>query len=196
MSRILDFYFSFISPFSYISSTQLASLVERTQCNITYHALDHHKLFKFNSNPGPISVPAKAKYLGKDLQDWCRYYDIPFKLPSGFPKTSSLPAATGAAIAKTAGKLPEWIETVLHAYFVEDQDISEQQVLRKLAIEIGLDAQTVSAAVSDPAILQQVDANTEAATKRGVFGVPTFFIGDDIYWGNDRLMFVEQALLR
>lgn len=194
MSKTLDFYFSFISPFSYIAYTQLAGLAERTQCNIAYHALDHHKLFKLGRNPGPIYVPAKVKYLGKDLRDWCKYYNIPFKLPSGFPHTSSCPAAGGGAIAQTAGKLAEWIDTVLQAYFVEDLDISDPQVLQQLATQIGLDAKAVASAAADPAILQQVDTETKAAAKRGVFGVPTFFIGDDMYWGNDRLMFVEQAL--
>lgn len=92
--------------------------------------------------------------------------------------------------------MPEFVNTVFQAYFVEDLDIANRQVLEKLADRIGLDAQSVVCAVSDPAILQQVDAETEAAAKRGVFGVPTFFIDDDIYWGNDRLMFVEQALKR
>ena len=195
MSKILDFYLSFTSPFSYLAQTQLAALAKRTECIITYHLLDHRKLFELASNPGPITVPAKLKYLGKDLRDWCRYYGVPFNLPSRFP-INTRPASAGALIAQKAGKLPEWIETVLRAYFVEDQDISEQQVLGKVANKIGLDAQAVNAAVSDPAILQEVDAKTEAAANRGVFGVPTFFIGDDIYWGNDRLMFVEQALKR
>lgn len=196
MSKTLDVYISLISPFSYVAQTQLAALAERTGSSIAYHILDHHKLFELSSNPGPITVLAKRKYLGKDLGDWCRYYNIPFKLPSGFPKTSSRPSATVALIAQRAGKLPEFVNTVFQAYFVEDLDIADQQVLEKLADRIGLDAQSVVYAVSDPAILQQVDAETEAAAKRGVFGVPTFFIDDDMYWGNDRLMFVEQALKR
>lgn len=194
MSKTLDFYFSFISPFSYIAQTQLAGLVERTQCNITYHALDHHQLFKLSHNPGPITIPDKAKYLAKDLQDWCKYYNIPFKIPSRFPKTSSRPAAAGAAFAQQQGKLPQWITAVLQAYFVCDRDIADPQVLGEIGTEIGLDAQSVATAVNDPVILQQVDAETKAASGRLIFGVPTFFIGDDMYWGSDRLMFVEQAL--
>lgn len=195
MSKALDVYLSLISPFSYLTQTQLAALTERTQCSVNYHVLDHGKLFKLNSNPGPISVSAKLKYLGKDLQDWCRYYNVPFNMPSRFPINSRM-AAAGAVTAQKAGKLPEFIERVFRAYLVEDQNIADQQVLGKLAAEVGLDAQSIAAGVNDPAILQEVDAKTEAAVKRGVFGVPTFFVGDDMYWGNDRLMFVEQALKR
>lgn len=193
MSKILDVYLSFSSPFSYVAQTQLAALAERTQCSIAYHMLDLHKLWEITGNSSPIKVPAKLKYLRKDLQDWCRHYDIPLNAPSRFP-IDSRPAALAALAAQRGGKLPQFIETVLHAYFVEDRDIADQQVLGKLAESVGLDAQAVIAAVSDPAILKEVDAKTEAAAKRGVFGVPTFFIGDDMYWGNDRLMFVEEAL--
>lgn len=131
--------------------------------------------------------------MAKDLQDWCRYYNIPFRVPSRFP-ANSRPSAASAIIAQKEGKLPQFVETVLQAYFVEDRDIADPQVLGNLATKIGLDGQTVASAANDPVILQQVDTQTQAAAKRGVFGVPAFFIDDDMYWGSDRLMFVEQAL--
>ena len=83
---------------------------------------------------------------------------------------------------------------MLQAFFVEDRDIADAQVLGELATKIGLDADDVAAGVNDLAILKEIDAETEAAAKRGVFGAPTFFVGDDMYFGSDRLMFVEQAL--
>lgn len=193
MSKTLEFYFSFTSPYSYIAHTQLAGLAKRTQCSIAYHVIDLGKIFQLTGNARPISVPAKRKYLAKDIGYWCRYYNIPFKLSSRFP-IDTRPAAAGAAAAKRKGKLAEWIETVLQAFFVEDRDIADPLVLGELATKIGLDADDVAAGVNDPAILKEIDAETEAAAKRGVFGAPTFFVGDDMYFGNDRLMFVEQAL--
>ncbi len=168
-------------------------MAERTQCSIAYHVIDLAKIFELTGNARPISVPAKRKYLAKDIGYWCRYYNIPFKLSSRFP-IDTRPAAAGAAIAQKQGKLPEFVEIVLQAFFVEDRDIADAQVLINLATKIGLDAQAVTAGVSDPAILNQIDVKTEAAAKRGVFGAPTFFVGDDMYFGSDRLMFVEQAL--
>ena len=193
MSKILDFYFSFTSPYSYIAHTQLAGLAERTQCSIAYHTIDLGKIFELTGNARPISVPAKRKYLAKDIGCWCRYYNIPFKLSSRFP-INTRPATAGAAIAQKQGKLPEFVEIVLQAFFVEDRDIADVQVLAELATKIGLDADDVAAGVNDLAILKEIDAETEAAAKRGVFGAPTFFVGDDMYFGSDRLMFVEQAL--
>ncbi len=138
-------------------------------------------------------MPAKRKYLAKDIGYWCRYYNIPFKLSSRFP-IDTRPAAAGAAIAQKQGKLPEFVEIVLQAFFVEDRDIADAQVLGELATKIWLDADDVAAGVNALAILKEIDAETEAAAKRGVFGAPTFFVGDDMYFGSDRLMFVEQAL--
>jgi len=195
MSKTLDVYLSFSSPFSYLAQTQLAALAERTQCDIAYHVIDLRKIWEFTGNPGPIDVAAKFNYLVKDVGDWCRHYNVPLNRPSRFPMNNR-PASAGAAIAQKAGKLPEYIDRVMRAYFVEDQDIADPQVLGKLGAEIGLDADAVVAGVTDAAILQEVDAKGEAAAKRGVFGVPTFFIGDDMYWGNDRLIFVEEALKR
>ncbi len=193
MSKTLDVYISLISPYSYVAHTQLASLVERTQSSIYYHILDLRQLIEITGNVSPITSPVKRKYLAKDLHQSCRYYNIPFRVPSRFP-ANSRPSAASAIIAQKEGKLPQFVETVLQAYFVEDRDIADPQVLGNLATKIGLDGQTVASAANDPVILKQVDTETQAAAKRGVFGVPAFFIDDDMYWGSDRLMFVEQAL--
>ncbi len=91
--------------------------------------------------------------------------------------------------------MAEFIDRAFRAYLVEDLNIEDSQVLGKLAAEVGADGEAEAAAVTDSAVLKQVDIKNEAASKRGVFGVPTFFIGDDMYWGNDRLMFVEKALI-
>lgn len=193
MSKRLDVYISLISPYSYVANSQLASLVKRTQSSIYYHILDLRQLIEITGNVSPITSPVKRKYLAKDLQDWCRYYHIPFKVPSRFP-ANSRPSAASAIIAQKEGKLPQFVDIVLQAYFVEDQDIANPQILGNLASKIGLNAEAVTTAAKDPAMLGQVDAETEVAASRGVFGVPTFFVGDDMYWGSDRLMFVEQAL--
>lgn len=82
----------------------------------------------------------------------------------------------------------------MKAYYINDLDISAPQVLGEIAQGIGINSETIIMGINDPTIIQAVDAEAEAAAKRGVFGVPTFFIEDNMYWGNDRLMFVEAAL--
>lgn len=93
--------------------------------------LDLHKLWEITGNSSPIKVPAKLKYLRKDLQDWCRHYDIPLNTPSRFP-IDSRPGALAALAAQRGGKLPQFIETVLHAYFLEDRDIADSRYLGNL----------------------------------------------------------------
>lgn len=193
MSKTLDVYLSFSSPFAYLANTQLTALAKRTQCNINYHVIDLYKVMQLSGNPGPKDVPAKIKYIVKDIFDWCKYYGVTINVPSRLA-IDSTPGAAAALAAKDGRKLPEFIDRVMRAYFVEDLDIADAQVLGKLGAEVGLDSEVVAAAVTDPAILDRVAADAEAAVKRGVFGVPAFFIDDDMYWGNDRLMFVEQAL--
>lgn len=193
MSKTLEVYLSFSSPFAYLAYTQLPALAERTQCNIDYHVIDLYKVMQLSGNPGPMKVPAKSKYVVKDIFDWCKYYGVTLNVPSRLAINSN-PGSAAAKAAKNGGKLPEFIDRVMQAYWLEDKDIADAQVLGKLGAEVGLNGEAIAAAVTDMAILERVAADAEAAVKRGIFGVPAFFIGNDIYWGNDRLMFVEQAL--
>lgn len=194
MSKTLEVYLSLGSPFAYLATTQLPGLVERTKCNIVYQVIDMYKVFELSGNPGSKDVPAKRKYIVKDIFDWCKYYNVPFNMPSRLFINNGAAAAAAIAVEKS-GKLPEFIYRGFRAYMVEDLDIQDPQVLGKLAAEVGADGEAVAAAVTDPAVLQEVENRNKAAVERGVFGVPTFFIGDDMYWGSDRLVLVEKALL-
>lgn len=194
MSKTLEVYLSLGSPFAYLATTQVPGLVERTKCNIIYQVIDMYRVFELAGNPGSKDVAAKRKYIVKDISDWCKYYNAPFNMPSRLNINNGAAAAAAIAVEKS-GKLPEFIYRSFRAYMVEDLDIQDPQVLGKLAAEVGADGEAVAAAVTDPVVLQEVENRNKAAVERGVFGVPTFFIGDDMYWGNDRLLLVEKALL-
>lgn len=193
MSKTIDVYFSFSSPFTYLAKTQFPRLIERYQCQINYHPMDLRLLWKIIENPGPGQIQSKLKYLIKDLNDWSKYYQVPFKMPSRFPMNNRPPSAAALA-AKKAGKFEEFIDAALQAYYLKDLDIASSEVLGEIAAELGLDQEEIRAAINDPEINQEIDSETETAAKKGVFGVPTFFVGDEMYWGNDRLIFVEAAL--
>ncbi|MGB3508331.1 MAG: 2-hydroxychromene-2-carboxylate isomerase [Microcoleaceae cyanobacterium] len=193
MSKTLDIYYSFSSPFAYLAQSQIPALVERTKCNVNYHLIDLKKLWQRIDNPGPGTIPIKLKYLIKDIEDWRKYYNVPLNIPSRFP-IDNRPASAASIVAKKEGKLIDFIEAVMKAYYINDLDISDPEVLGKIAQGIGINSETIITGINDPTILQVIDTEAEAAAKRGVFGVPTFFIGDNMYWGNDRLIFVEAAL--
>ncbi len=193
MSKTIDVYFSFSSPFFYLAKTQFPGLIERYQCEISYYPMDLRMLWKKIENPGPGQIPSKLKYLMKDINDWSKYYGVPFKMPSRFPMDNRPPSAAALA-AKKAGKFEEFIDAVLQAYYLKDLDIASSEVLGEIAAELGLDKEEIVGAIEDSEINKEIDGITETAANKGVFGVPTFFLGDDMYWGNDRLILVEEAL--
>ena len=193
MSKTLDIYYSFSSPFAYLAQTQIPALVERTKCKLNYHLIDLKKLWQLTGNQGPGTIPSKLKYLIKDIENWQKYYNVTLNMPSRFPMDNR-PATAAGIVAQKEGKLIDFIDAVMEAYYINDLDIADAEVLGKIAQEIGLSGENIIAAINDPIVLKEVDTEAEAAAKRGVFGVPTFFVGDNMYWGNDRLMFVEAAL--
>jgi len=193
MSKTIEVYFSFSSPFFYLAKTQFPGLIERYQCKINYYPIDLRMLWERIENPGPGQIPSQLKYLMKDLKDWSQYYQVPFKMPSRFPMDNRPPSAAALA-AKKGGKFEEFIDAVLEAYYLKDLDIASSEVLGEIAAELGLDRERIVGAIADSEISKEIDAITEKAANKGVFGVPTFFVGDDMYWGNDRLILVEQAL--
>ena len=193
MSKTIEVYFSFSSPFFYLAKTQLPGLIKRYQCEINYYPIDLRMLWKEIENPGPAQIPSKLKYLIKDINDWVKYYGVTFKMPSRFPMDNRPPSAAALA-AKKAGKFVEFIDGVLEAYYVKDLDIASGEVLGEIAAGLGLDREKIVGAIEDSEINKEIDALTEKAIAKGVFGVPTFFVGDDMYWGSDRLILLEEAL--
>ena len=155
-------------------------------------------VFKATANVAPLVHPSQAKvaYLLKDLRDWTRHYDLPeFQLPEVFP-APSLKANRLALVALEQGRGPAFIHATYAAIFQQGRDLGDPHVLGELAAASGLEAGAALARMEDPAIKAALKANTEEAISRGAFGAPTIFVGDDLYFGNDRLPLVERALQR
>ncbi len=193
MSKVCEVYLSLSSPFSYLAFSQLKKLEERTGCQVDLFLVDLAKVWELNGNPGPIEVGPKLNYLIKDVGDWCKLYQLPLNMPSRFPMVNR-PSAAASLIARKEGKLREFIERGFEAYWLDDLDIGDAEVLGTIGADVGLDAAEVTAAVTSDTVLAAVDAEAKSAAGKGVFGVPSFWVEDDLYWGNDRLMFVEDAL--
>jgi 2-hydroxychromene-2-carboxylate isomerase len=141
-------------------------------------------------------VPAKARYMFKDLHDWARLYGFVLKFPPSVFPVNSVKALRGALVALAQGCIGPYSARVFHAYFGEDRDISRDDVLRAIVTEVGLAPDPFFAAIATPASKDRIRANTEECVQRGGFGSPTIFLGDDMYFGNDRLVLVEAALAR
>lgn len=190
----LDVYWDFSSPFAYLGATQAALVAARAGASVTWRPVFLGGLFRSIGTPDvPIATfsPAKQRYLAKDLDRWAAYWGVPFRFPSRFP-TNSLRAL------RVYHALPEanrdaYREAVFRAFWVDDRDITSGEVLGSCIGDLHL-AQTALEKASGDDIKALVRSETDAAVARGVFGVPTFVVGDQLFWGQDRLVLVEEAL--
>ena len=146
-------------------------------------------------------VPAKQAYHRKDLQDWARLNGLKILFPPSVFPVNSVKAMRACCWLKAQGPVQALMEpfaaAVFKAYWSDDRDISQDAVLADIATTLGLDAAALLAGIATPEIKAQLKANTDEAIARGAFGSPTIFVGgDDMYFGNDRLPLVRDAVLR
>ncbi len=142
-------------------------------------------------------VPAKAAYMKKDLRDWAQQAGVTILFPPSVFPVNSVKAMRACIALDPQGKLVPFAEAVFKAYWSDDRDISQEDVLRDIARALDLDDDALMQEIATPAIKDQLKANTDEVIRRGGFGSPTFFVGDDdMYFGNDRLSLIRAAIIR
>ena len=186
-----DFFFDLSSPYSYLAATQVAGMAERTGATFVWRPMVLGAVFKAVGNEMPARVPHKARWMGQDLQRWADHYGVPWRMSSHFP--SNAIKAMRLCLVDDA-RAAEVALAGFRAMWVEDRDVTVASALQRIAEAGGLDAASALAAIEDPKIKDRLRVNTDEAVARGAFGAPTFFVGDQLFWGNDRLHFVERAL--
>ncbi|OGP59756.1 MAG: 2-hydroxychromene-2-carboxylate isomerase [Deltaproteobacteria bacterium RBG_13_61_14] len=189
----IEFFYDFASPYSYLASTRMEGLEKRTGAPVIWRPFALGHVFKEAGNAMTASIPAKAKYMITDLKRWAEFYQVPFQWPSLFP-LRSVPALRAALAAEELGQFLQLSAALFQAYWTEGQDLSQTTVLQKIADSLGLPGAKIAARIEDQAIKDKLRANTEEAVRRGAFGAPTFFVGEEMFWGNDRIEMVERFL--
>lgn len=189
----LEFYFDLVSTYSYLASTQMDALAARTGATVVWKPFLLGAVFKATANQSPITNPTKAPHVLKDAMRWADYYGVPFVVPPTFP-FNSIKALRLVLVADRQGKGTAAAKAAFQRAWGEGKDIGDEAELRVIAERAGLDPSAALAAIEEPAIKDALRKNTEDAVARGAFGAPSFFVGDELFWGNDRLMFVEKAL--
>jgi 2-hydroxychromene-2-carboxylate isomerase len=195
----LEFFFDYSSPFSYLASTQIEEIAERTRARLLWRPFLLGGLFQSIGSPivPVLEFPeAKRRHALLDVYRWADHWGVPFQWPSRFPMRTILPLRI--ALAAGDAHVP-FTHATFRAYWADDRDIAEEKEVRALAEASGLGADVFEKAGSQP-IKDQLKKNGEEAVARGVCGAPSFFVrhpshADDLYfWGQDRLVLVEKAL--
>jgi 2-hydroxychromene-2-carboxylate isomerase len=193
MSKTVEVFFDFLSPPSYLAYTQIPLIAERTGAEVIWRPMFTIGLHDLTGNTSPVMVPNKGKWIGADTARYAANYGVTMQ-PNPHGLINILPSDRAAALAEREGTLEALMAQFYPAMFVDGLDISKPDVLAELLTKAGLDAQYYLEAIQTDEVKELLKANTQEAADRGAFGAPTFFVGDTMHFGQDRLHFVEEDL--
>ena len=194
MPRVVEFYFDYGSPYSYIAHTRLREVLRRTGGEAQYRIMLLGGVFQLTGNSSPANNPLKWPNSQRDLERYVKKYQVPFQRNPHFP-VNTLKAMRGAIVAEAEGILPRYTDAVFAGMWRDGQKMDDDVVLGRVLGDAGIDPARVLPRIAEDAVKQKLKSYTEAAVKRGVFGAPTFFVDGEMFFGQDRLEFVEDALL-
>ena len=193
--KAVEFFFDVGSPTAYLAWTQLPSLAKSAGASIVWRPMLLGGVFKATGNQSPVTVPAKGQWMGADIQRWAQRYLVPFQFNPFFPLNTLtlMRGATGLQM-RQPDRLEDYLRAVFKAMWAQPVNLGDPEVLASTLVAAGFDPAAFLALVNDPEVKATLVATTEEAVARGVFGAPSFFVGPDLYFGQDRLEFVREAL--
>lgn len=192
---IIEFFFDIGSSYSYLAATQMAAVAERTKTPVQWRPFLLGAVFKAAGNEMPARVPAKAKWMFADMQQWAAHYKIPLRMPSRFPVMTLRAQRFLAGIERVdPSKVAPAALSLFDAYWAQDQDPTGDAALSAAATAAGIDPAAAIAAIDAQETKDLLRATTDEAVKRGAFGAPSMFVGDVMFWGNDRIPLLERHL--
>jgi 2-hydroxychromene-2-carboxylate isomerase len=195
MGRQVEFYFDVGSPAAYLAWTQLPRIAQETGATIAYRPFLLGGVFQATGNRSPAEVAAKGAYMTTDLQRFAARYGVPFQHNPHFPVNTLLlmRGATGLQMADT-GAMTAFVNAVFRAMWVDARNMNDPATVAAVLQQAGIDAAQLLELAARPEVKDRLKAVTQDAVARGVFGAPTFFVDGQMYWGQDRLDFVKEAL--
>jgi 2-hydroxychromene-2-carboxylate isomerase len=198
---MIEVFFDCSSPWTYLAFANLRAMAAELEVEITWRPILVGGVFN-SVNPSVYAqradpVPAKARYMLKDMADWARQAGLTIKFPPTVFPVNSVKAMRACIALEPQGKLVDFAAAAFEAYWSDDLDISQDEVLAQVCARAGVDPAALFEAIAKPEIKDQLRANTEELIARGGFGSPTIFVGGaDMYFGNDRLPLIRDAVLR
>lgn len=192
-AHAVEFYFELASPYAYLSSEVVEDLCARLEVPLVWNPFMLGPILRRTGSCPLFGDHPRARYARMDCLRWARLHGIPFRHWAEAP-TNSLKAARGALHLLDGPLGVPYIHACFRAHFVEGQDLYDDGVLARLVAKLGGDVEAFFAAIAEPALKRRLAAETETAYARGVFGAPTFFLGREMLWGNDRLPLLERLV--
>ncbi|MFJ2684139.1 2-hydroxychromene-2-carboxylate isomerase [Pseudomonas sp. NPDC087342] len=195
MSKTVEFYFDLGSPATYLAYTQLPKICAQTGSQLIYIPMLLGGVFKATGNASPAMIPAKGRYMFQDLDRYAKRYDVPLKYNPHFPINTLLlmRAVTGVQLRQPE-RFQDFIDCLFTALWVEGRGLDDPATVAAVLKENDFDPNEVLALTADEEVKAALKDNTEKAVQRGVFGAPSMFIDNQLFFGQDRLDFVLEAL--
>ena len=195
MTPIVEFHFDVGSPAAYLAWTQVPALEAQTGARVDYRPMLLGGVFQATGNRSPMEVPAKARYMNSDLERFARRYGVPFSHNAFFPiNTLTLMRGAVGLQLREPSRMLAYVDAVYRAIWVDGKNMNDPGVVGAVLQKAGFDPAELLALAAEPEVKERLKAATQEAVARGVFGAPTFFVGSQMYWGQDRLDFVKEAL--
>jgi len=195
MKKQVEFYFDFGSPTSYLAYTQLPRIARDSGAEIVWRPMLLGGVFKGTGNQSPVMVALKGVWMWHDMDRWARRYGVPLvKNPHFIINTLTLMRIAVGLQMRHPGQFPRYVDTMFHAMWVEPCNLGDAAVVAGTLAKAGFDAAAFAALAADPEVKAKLIDVTDGAVQRGVFGAPTMFVGSEMFFGQDRLDFVREAL--
>ncbi len=198
MKRV-EFYYDLVSPYSYLAHAGIRRICEEHGAELVLRPMLLGAVHQAVGLQAPIEIEAKARYQEKDIRRWARHYGLPLRYPDPFP-FRSLKTMRAAVFSRKSGDLDAFTREAFALYWEEGgapkglREADEDGPVAEVARRIGAVPEEVLAGAAAPETKEALRAATAEAVGRGVFGASAFFVGEEMFWGNDRLHFVEAAL--
>lgn len=195
MTKTVDFFYDYGSPTAYLAWTQLSRICAAHGATLNYRPFVIGAVFKATGNSAPGTVPAKLKYMVGDLARWAAKWGVAMTMNTHFPvNTVNLMKGAAGVALRQPERLEDYNAACFNAMWVEGLDMADPKVIGGVLTKAGFDARTLLAWTEEDDVKAHLRANTEEAVKRGAFGAPTMYLGEQMFFGQDRLEMLEAAL--
>lgn len=196
MTRALcEFFFDFGSPTAYLAWTQLPGICAAAGADLAYRPMLLGGVFQATGNSSPVSVPAKGKYMLADMARFARRYGVPMRFNPHFPvNTLQLMRGAVGVQSRMPERFVDYVKAVYEAMWVEARNMGDLATVADVLENARFDANAILSLASESAVKEALKNHTDEAVRRGAFGAPTMFVGQEMFFGQDRLDFVREAL--